>query len=1084
VPQEAHNASTLLPVTAGLIGRARELHELAELFVTPATRRLGAALLAGEPGIGKTRLAEEVAARARARGVRVVWGRAWEGGGAPAYWPWIQLLRSLARSVDPALWRDWVGGAAAALAPLTPDVAAPAGEPRDAEASRFALFGAATELLRRAAATQPLLIVLDDLHAADLPSLALAEFAVLEWRDAPIAWLGTYRDTAGAAPPAHAASLARLARQVIHLPLAGLSEAEVGELIAATGAAEPGLSADLHGASGGNPLFVVELLRARVAHRPRPAASSAEAPLPSGVREVALARLTQLPPAARQTLELAAVIGGDLDLAWLGAGLDLSAAAVLDALSAGVGAGILTDAAPPLGRLRFRHALVRDALLDALPSAHRAALHARAAAGLERVYAADLDAHAATLAHHYRAAGASLPALRYSIAAARRAAAGCADEEAIDAYRHALVLLGTQPDSDPGLEATLRTELGKSLTRVGDPGAARPHFLAAAGLARRRGDAAQLAQVALGCAARGLGISVREADPDVLQLGAEALAALPSDDDTLRARLMARLAAEQAVAGDTSDPSALGEAAIAMARRLGDPIALAHALSARYFVLWRYDRSPDRLAIASEIIAIGTATGDRDLTAQGRSWRLCDQMCAGDAAAIDAEIDALAALAAGLRHPRYLWLVHQARAMRALWQGRFADAEREALAALELADRVGDEMARLNPTVQLFAVRRAQGRLAEQGPMARLAAARYPDSPVPLTFLAVIALASGDVSEARDAFNHVAREDFDDLRREQRLGVLPFLAEVCAALGDAARAEPLTALLSAHAESVIPYGSTLALGVGAHYLAQLADTRGRRDEAIAHATRGLELHSDMDAPPWVAQSRLLLARLLLADEPARARELAAAALNTARTLGMAPLIAAASELIAAAPQLRVLPPVAPPPRAPERRGGVFRRDGAGWLIGDGEAPPLRLKSCKGFVHIAALLRRPATAITALALSGGERAPEPDTRQLEALRESLDEALRFNDRERAARARAALEALAAPAARAAGLGGRRRPGSTPAERARLNVSRTIADAIRAISAADPRLGRYFAATIRTGALCSFTPDPRHPIDWET
>ncbi|MDX2170265.1 MAG: AAA family ATPase [Deltaproteobacteria bacterium] len=1073
----------MLPPGGEFVGRARELYELGDLLTPPPRRRNGAALLAGEPGIGKTRLAEEVAARAAAAGFRVLWGRAWESGGAPAYWPWIQVLRGLARSVPPATWRAWVGDAAATLAPLTPDVAPPPGEPRDGEASRFALFGAAAELLRRAAAERPLLIVLDDLHAADVPSLALAEFAVLEWRDAPIAWLGTYRDSDAAAQPALATSLARLARQVLRLPLAGLSEAEVGELIA--GVAPAGLGAGLHAASGGNPLFVVELMRGLGVPALGSAAPVDDAPLPSGVRAVAQARLAQLSDAARRTLEMAAVMGVEIDLAWLGAALALAPALVLDTLNSGIAAGIVAGAAAPLGRPRFRHALLREALLDTLPGPRRATLHALAAAALERVYAADLEAHVATLAHHYRAAGISQPAFHYSLAAARRAVASCADEEAIDDYRHALRLLADQPAVEAGLEATLRIELGRSLTRVGDAAAARDHFLAAAALARERGDGPQLAHVVLGLAARGLGVPVREADADVLRLGAEALALLPADDDALRARLMARLAAEQAVAGDSLGPTALGDAAIAMARRLGDPIALAHTLSARHFVLWRYEHAADRLAIAAEIVALGTRTGDRDLTAQGRLWRMFDLMCAGDAAAIDAEIDAFAALASGLRHPRYHFLVHQARSMRAIWQGRFDVAERETLAAFALVERVGDAAAQTNPSVQLFAIRRAQGRLAEQAPLARLAAARFPDSPVPLTFLALIALAEGDASEARDAFERVARHDFEDLRRERRVGVLPFLAELCATLGDARRAAPLAALLAPHTDTVVPYSATLALGVGAHYLALLAATRGARAEAIGLATRAVEHHAAMDAPPWLTESRVLLAQLLLADEPMRARELASAAQTTAPVLGMHPAAAAAAEVIAAAPLLRVLP--SPPPRASGPRRGVFRPAGRTWLIGDDERAPLRLKGCKGFRHIAALLRRPGAGLTAVALAGGggdtADATTADTQRLEDLREALAEAERFNDRERATRAHAALQELAAPLARAAGLGGRRRPGSTAAERARINVSRTIGDAIRAIAAADPRLGRYFSATIRTGALCSFTPDPRQPIDWD-
>ena len=178
---------------------------------------------------------------------------------------------------------------------------------------------------------------------------------------------------------------------------------------------------------------------------------------------------------------------------------------------------------------------------------------------------------------------------------------------------------------------------------------------------------------------------------------------------------------------------------------------------------------------------------------------------------------------------------------------------------------------------------------------------------------------------------------------------------------------------------------------------------------------------------------------------------------------------------------------APPAR--RRRQGVFRRDGDRWTIGDGEAAPLHLRPCKGFQYIAALLRQPGRAITAVDLAGVDpRSPRAgadraaaggdEYARLAELRDQLEEAEAFHDRERAARLRAELERRAAELAPA----GRRRPGSTPAERARLNVTRTVADAVRRIAAADPALGRHFETAIRTGTLCSYVPDPRLPIDW--
>src|SRR6516225_2085631 len=221
-----------------LVGRDGELGELLAGLDAAACGTGRLFLLAGDPGIGKSRLAYEAAARARDRGFKVAWGRCWEAGGAPAYWPWVQALRALVRGVGSEELRGQLGAGApfvakivAEVAELLPDVRPP--PPMDAEEARFRLFDAVAAFLRNAGAGQPVMLVLDDLHAADAPSILLLRFAARELGDARVLVLGAYRDMELDRGHPLAVALADLSREPAtrHVPLAGLDEAGVAGLI-------------------------------------------------------------------------------------------------------------------------------------------------------------------------------------------------------------------------------------------------------------------------------------------------------------------------------------------------------------------------------------------------------------------------------------------------------------------------------------------------------------------------------------------------------------------------------------------------------------------------------------------------------------------------------------------------------------------------------------------------------------------------------------------------------------------------------------------------------------------------------------
>jgi hypothetical protein len=1190
---------------AVFVGRERELAELRGGLNDALAGRGRLFLLVGEPGIGKTRLAEELANLAAAGGAQVVWGRCWEGGGAPAYWPWMQVLRAVLRTPTlPDIVAE-IGAAAAYVAQLLPEIherlhgALAAPPPADTEQARFPLFDATTRLLACAAAGRPLVLILDDLHAADEPSLLLLEFLSRELHAAPLLVVGTYREVDLRRQPERGVILGRAARAGYRLPLAGLGEADVARLIENRGAGAPStaLLAAVYRTTEGNPFFVDEVVRLLVAEPG--GLSRGEAGvlrIPHGVHDAIRERLLPLSDDCRWVLAVAAVIGREFDLGCLERVCTRATEPLLDVLGEAAAAGIVTAVSAASTRYSFAHALFRETLYDELKPALRLRLHRQIGEALEQLHAQEIGPHLAELAHHFlqaAPAGDSERAIAYATKAGHRAAAQLAYEDAAAHYRRALQAMEGAADMDVR-RCQLLLALGEVQRASGNDDAGGT-FEHAAELGRRLLQAGSpladtwLARAALGFADRGLGTPQQGPDQAVIALVVEALTAIGDTDSKLRARLLGRLAMERAFDEEGVCGVELSQQAIDMARRLGDVPTLAATLSTRQFVLWRVDNIAARLSVSSEILSLAMRSGDKELALQGRTWRLIDLMGMGDIRSFDAEIDLHARAAEELRQPRYLWLSVNLRAMRALWAGHWQEALELAQESLALGERTGDQSATISPWVQIFVTRREQQRLAEEETAIKFAVERYPASPVPRTLLAVIYLDLERMAAAREQFELLAGENFSNLRRERRVGVLPYLAELCAAFGDRPRAAVLYELLSPYAHTIVPYGVVISFGAGAHYLALLAATLSRWDVAREHFEYALALHTRTDGKPWLAYTQYEYSRFLLgfeaADDRTRAVRLAEQALAGATAAHMPALATKAATLLEcagavarsplsldeaarlraygggtlpvttsplpdaladAAPERecngkgRVLsfptknPPLRgrthdpglprvrrtpEPPPVPAPQRGIFRLDGEYWSVGDSSAV-LRLKDTKGLRYIANLLRHPrrdfhATELVALegmpaldtdpspfehrrgdplaqvslrTLAAGEqildaRAKAAYKRRLEDLREALDEATRFNDVERAARARAEMEFLTQELARAVGLRGRDRPASSQAERARLNVTRAIKAVIRRISQPHPSLGRYLETTIKTGTFCSYTPDPRMQIRWE-
>jgi DNA-binding SARP family transcriptional activator len=357
------------PRTA-FVGRDRELAELVGGLEDAFAGRGHLFLLVGEPGIGKSRLAEELMAHARARGARVLVGRCWEAGGAPAYWPWVQSLRAYVRDSDPAALRAELGPGAADLAQIVPDLRQrfpdlPEPPSPGSEGARFRMFDAAAQFLRNASQRRPIVLVLDDLHAADAPSLLLLQFLARELRSSSLLVLGAYRDVDPIPRQPLTDMLAELAREPVtrRLSLGGLSEGDVAKYVEMTAPemASAGLVTALQEETEGNPLFVGELVRLLSAEGTcRDPADEVRLVIPESVQDVITRRVTHLSPTCKRVLGLACAIGREFELDVLARAADVSEHELLDTLDEAMAARVVSEVPGAPGRLRFAHVLIRD----------------------------------------------------------------------------------------------------------------------------------------------------------------------------------------------------------------------------------------------------------------------------------------------------------------------------------------------------------------------------------------------------------------------------------------------------------------------------------------------------------------------------------------------------------------------------------------------------------------------------------------------------------------------------------------------------------------------------------------------------
>jgi DNA-binding SARP family transcriptional activator len=443
------------------VGRESELEALMRALDDALAGRGRLVVIGGEPGIGKSRLAEELASAATESRAEVVWGRCWEAGGAPPYWPWVQAIRTYIREADPERLRRELGADPAEIAEVVAEVRervadlGPSPAIDDPLAARFRLFDSIAGFLKRVARTQPVVLVLDDLHWADEGSLRLLEFVARELAEARLLLIGTYRDVELSRRHPLSQTLAELTRERLfeRIVLRGLSSEDVADFIEATCGTSPppALVSAVYSQTEGNPLFVTEVVRLLTQEgelMPERLSGSENwsIRIPEGVREVIGRRLDRLSDHCNETLAVASVIGHEFSLDQLKRLLEAySEDRLLQLLDEALSARVIEEATGAIDRYQFTHTLIQETLADELSLTRRVRLHARIAEALETLYGEDADQHAAELAHHFAQAQTLLGSdklVRYSLAAGEAALAASAHEQALAHFERALTAKG------------------------------------------------------------------------------------------------------------------------------------------------------------------------------------------------------------------------------------------------------------------------------------------------------------------------------------------------------------------------------------------------------------------------------------------------------------------------------------------------------------------------------------------------------------------------------------------------------------------------------------------------------------------
>ena len=895
------------------VGGAAAIDRITRSFYSASRGEGGILVVTGEAGQGKTRMLDEIERRATGWEAAVAATSCEGREGASAYAPWLDLIHKLIGQSDPGDAIRELGQGLEDLAPLIPSLrdSLPEVSEHKADAptpSRFRLVESIASYLARSAARRPILLLLDDLQAADHGALRLLSLLAREIRHLPLLMIVTVRDYDGSSDELLAETLAEVARHYPggRLTMEGLSRDQVGVLVAKLLGSEP--PADwvdtIAFRSEGNPFFVREIVSLLQVEGPQPSAGTGgrwATQVPPAVRDVVLRRLHRLTASCQELLAVASVLGREWSSEVLGLLSQAEPGTLVETLTEATQVGFLREVPNETDRYRFVHALLFETIYEALPRPRRKSLHRRAAEILESSGVRPAELLPGILVNHYMRVGDDASYAKASDCAeqaARQAASVNAYDEAAKLYGIALDALERMDVADPSRRCDLLIALGGARleARIADP-RGRDSLIRAAQIAQELGEADSLVRVALALAATGFQTGPR--DREIIELLSAALDAIGDQGSkAVRARLMANLAYQRIGVSDHDQARALCDEALVMARESGDDFAVCDALNMRCAVLSGPLYASERIRAADELLRISSRCDHAEIGLFAYRWRMLTALDKGDMDAADRELAAYDAAVDRERIWAGRWYGLTVRAARAIAEARFGSAERMVMEGF--AHRRDETTPLVIGTfaAQLFWLRREQGRAAEVQHLREHESPQLVFRVLPMLIDAEL----GNEERAREALHAVVETEVVGLSVDSSyLYVMSALTETAVALGDDGCARILYEQLLPYAENYVTlFLGCLQLGSVSRYLGRLAVTFGEPGMAGYHFAHAVEANRSIGAHLWVAHSRLDWAMALSGQGRAasiEARELLRPCLADAHERGMKVIARRSAELL-------------------------------------------------------------------------------------------------------------------------------------------------------------------------------------------